>query len=132
MLSNELVRGLFGFVTGAMDMFQDLKTRAQAICKHLANDYTKEDREIALGLAFSRWQGEELAELVLALEFPREQRMFVKKAGLRLRDSSSSKERELLKRVLKTLKQRYPDLTSDVTEALALVEQPQVALAVPA
>lgn len=131
MLSNELVRSLFGFITGVMDMFQDLKVRSQAICKHLANDYTKEDREIALGLAFSRWHGEELSELVLALEFPREQRMFVKKAGLRLRDSNSGKERELLERVLRTLKQRFPDLTSDVAEALSLVAQQQEALALP-
>ena len=123
MTSNQLVERMFCFVHGVVESgIEDGKMSADTIGSFLKEEYSSEDREIALGLAFSRWNGPELSKLVAALSIPREQRMFIRKAGLRLSASKSKREKTLLVDTLSALRLRFADLTSAVSEALGAVE----------
>ena len=123
MTSNQLVERLFCFVHGVIESgIEDGKMSADTINSFLKEEYSSEDREVTLGLAFSRWTSPELSKLVAALSIPREQRMFIRKAGMRFSASRSKRERILLTNTLTALKQRFSDLSSAVSEALGVLE----------
>ena len=82
----------------------------------LGSEYGSSDRALMLGLAFTRWSGECLAELVYALDIPREQRMFIAKAGERLKASESEGVKNCLRGILLELWRRFSDLRRDIRD----------------
>ncbi len=128
MTSETLVRRLFGCVNGVLESeIQEPEQQIEIVRAFLEKEFSNEDREIALGLAFSRWTGEELAVLVAALDIPREQRMFIVKAGMRLRGARSS-EHKLLLRILGELSRRYADLRGVVRAAMTNLKAQEAAV----
>ena len=122
MTSNQLVERLYRFVQGVVASgMQSEEMEVQSIREFLEQEYCKEDREIALGLAFSRWNGPELSAFVAALDIPREQRMYIRKAGSRLEQDEPEKTKQLLRKILSMLRASYSDLGHDVSQALTHV-----------
>jgi hypothetical protein len=94
----------------------------ESVCRGIVSrgiemEYEADDRVLVLGLAFSCFRGEMLRLLVAALEFPKEQRLFIKVAKKRLA-AGDAEERESLLKALAQLGEEYPELRASVNQVL--------------